>query len=126
MASILIVDDQQPLRFLMRRWLEEAGHDIFEASNGREALEVCDRHRPEMVITDIFMPDKEGLGLIRTLRRQSLGVKIIAISGGSDSVAGNFLGMAQMLGAVGTLEKPFTGNQLLEAVCLALRGSTAF
>jgi CheY-like chemotaxis protein len=126
MARILVVDDDPQIRLLVRAWLEGDGHDVVEAMNGRDALRIYGQTRPDLVVTDVFMPEKEGLGLIRGLRSQYRDVKIIAMSGGSKLPVGDCLELAQMLGAMTALAKPFTANDLYEAVSKVLRHSTVF
>jgi len=114
MATILIIDDEVPIRALLRTTLERAGYEITEAPNGRIGLELY-RHRPtDLVITDILMPEMTGLDLILELTRAFLNVKVIAISGASDTE--NTLDAAKLLGVRHTLHKPFSMAALLKAV----------
>jgi CheY-like chemotaxis protein len=119
-ATILVVDDEAAIRSLMRKSLEEVGHQVVEARDGAEGLQVFQEHRPDLVITDIFMPEKEGLGLIRELKKHPEQVKILAMSGGSRIVAGDFLELARDLGVASTLRKPFSMLALRAAVTEAL------
>jgi len=121
MARILIIDDEDELRSMLRRMLEQAGHEVTEAVNGAEGIELYERDRPDLIITDIIMPEKEGVETIIALRRADPDLPIIAISGGGRLEATDFLPMARKLGARRTLSKPFRRDQLLEAVdeCLA-------
>lgn len=121
MARILIIDDEDELRSMLRRMLEQAGHEVTEAVNGAEGIELYERDRPDLIITDIIMPEKEGVETIIALRRADPNLPIIAISGGGRLEATDFLTMARKLGARRTLAKPFRRDQLLEAVdeCLA-------
>ena len=114
MASILIIDDEAGIRALLRTTLEAAGYEVTEAANGRQGLERY-RHAPvDVIITDIAMPEMNGLDLILELTRQFLDVKVIAISGvGRES---NALDVAKLLGARRILHKPFSMPQLLDAV----------
>ncbi len=122
MPSILIVDDEEQIRQLVRETFEQAGYRVAEASNGREALEEYRRAPTDLVITDILMPDQDGLECISTLRRESPNVKIIAITGGSDMIGVlSFLDVAKMLGAHQTLQKPFEMKTLLDAAAAALQ-----
>jgi two-component system response regulator (stage 0 sporulation protein F) len=112
MATILIIDDEEPIRALLRTTLEAAGYEVTEAPNGRIGLELY-RHRPtDLVITDIVMPEMNGLDLILELTRAFLNVKVIAISGASDTE--NTLDAAKLLGVRHTLHKPFSMNALLK------------
>jgi CheY-like chemotaxis protein len=121
MARILIIDDEDELRSMLRRMLEQAGHEVTEAVNGAEGIKLYERNRPDLIITDIIMPEKEGVETIIALRQADPNLPIIAISGGGRLEATDFLTMAKKLGARHTLSKPFRRDQLLEAVgeCLA-------
>lgn len=120
MARILVVDDEQLVRATLRQMLEHAGHDILEAENGEAALETCDGAEIDLVITDILMPEKEGIETIIELRQQTPDLKIIAISGGDRGAQLDYLGMAERLGADSVLAKPFRRDQILQAVRDAL------
>ncbi|WP_173048131.1 response regulator [Nitrospira sp. KM1] len=120
--SILIVDDEDQVRRLIRSTFEEAGYRVTEASNGKDALTQYRMAPTDLVITDILMPDQDGLECITTLRRESPHVKIIAITGGSDMIGVlGFLDVAKMLGAHRTLQKPFEMKSLLAAAESALQ-----
>lgn len=122
MPSILVVDDEDQIRQLIRTTFEEAGYRVTEASNGKEALAQYRLSPANIVITDILMPDQDGLECITTLRRESPNVKIIAITGGSDMIGVlGFLDVAKMLGAHCTLQKPFEMKALLDAAESALQ-----
>ena len=116
MPRILLVDDDELLRGALRQILVRAGYDVDDASNGKVAIREYRRQRSDVVITDIVMPDEEGLGTIRELRRVDPKVKIIAISGGGLGKAGDYLGIAQILGAMRTLAKPFVPEVLLAMI----------
>ena len=98
----------------MRIGLEAAGYDVDEASDGAEGLTLFKQQPADLIVTDIYMPNKEGLETIRELRRLDPDVKIIAMSGGGS--AGDFLPIAKRLGAAKTMQKPFDNEMLLEAV----------
>lgn len=116
MARILIVDDESVIRSTLRQMLENAGHEIYEASNGDEALRSFGQFELDLVITDIIMPKKEGIETIRELRAKAPDVKIIAISGGDRRGRSDYLGMAIKLGANEVISKPFRREQILKAV----------
>jgi CheY-like chemotaxis protein len=121
MQSILIVDDEDQIRQLIRNTFEQAGYRVAEASNGKDALAQYRQAPADLVITDILMPDQDGLECISTLRQESPKVKIIAITGGSDMIGVlGFLDVAKMLGAHRTLQKPFDMKTLLDAAQSAL------
>ncbi|HWD59886.1 MAG TPA: response regulator [Stellaceae bacterium] len=113
MADILIIDDDRQMRRLLTRILEGAGHTVREGENGREGLKRFEEQRPALIITDIVMPDMEGIETIVSLRRDNPDLPIIAISGGSDPV---YLRAAASLGATAALQKPFAPQALTELV----------
>ena len=114
MATILIIDDEEPIRALLRTTLESAGYEVTEAPNGRIGLELY-RHKPtELVITDILMPELNGLDMLLELTREFLHAKVIAISGAGEEQ--NVLDVAKLLGARRTFRKPFSLPRLLDAV----------
>ena len=114
MATILIIDDEEIIRVLLRSALEEVGYEVTEAANGRQGLELY-RHRPtDLVITDIVMPEMNGLDMLLELTREFLNAKVIAISGAGEEK--NVLDVAKLLGARQTFQKPFSMPHLLGAV----------
>lgn len=116
MAHILIVDDEEQIRRLLRNLLEREGYRISEAGDGVAALK-CQREDPaDLIITDIYMPEKEGLETIPELRQLSPEVKIIAISGGDKTGKTNFLQVAITFGANATLAKPFDLHEVVRIV----------
>ncbi|MGH7220426.1 MAG: response regulator [Nitrospiraceae bacterium] len=115
--SILIVDDEDQVRQLIRHTLEQAGYHVKEACNGKEAIQQYRLAPANLVIMDILMPDQDGLETTATLRREFPNVNVIAITGGSDMIGIlNFLDVAKMLGAHSTLQKPFEMKVLLDMV----------
>ncbi len=121
MARILVIDDEDELRSMLRQMLEHVGHEVSEAINGAAGIELYERDTPDLIITDIIMSENEGVETIIALRRANPALPIIAISGGGRLDATDFLSMAKKLGARHTLTKPFRRDQLLQAVgeCLA-------
>jgi CheY-like chemotaxis protein len=117
MKRILVIDDDEQMRLLLCKMLSQSGYDVIDASDGREGIELFYQQRPDLVITDIFMPEKEGLQVIRELRKGCPDVKIIAISGGGSKI-GKFpaLPLAEQLGAMSVLAKPFLRKELVEMV----------
>lgn len=114
MATILIIDDQESIRALLRTTLEGAGYEVTEAPNGRIGLALY-RFRPtDLVITDILMPEMNGLEILVALTREFLHTKVIAISGAGEEHNG--LDVAKLLGARRTFRKPFSLPRLLDAV----------
>jgi DNA-binding response OmpR family regulator len=122
MAKILVIDDDEQLRVVLHRLLTSAGHVVTTACDGVDGLK-CFRADPaDLVITDIVMPDQEGLETIMSLRREQRGLGIIAISGArANSV--DCLKIAGLLGAGCTLAKPFTLQQLKDAIAKVLSRS---
>src|SRR5512138_469221 len=114
MKTILIIDDQQAVRALLRSVLEDAGYQVTEAANGRQGLELYRRRPTDLVITDIVMLELNGLDLMLELIREFINVKVIAITG----IVGeeNLLSKAKLLGARWTFQKPFSIPELLHAV----------
>ena len=114
MATVLIIDDEESIRALLRTTLEAAGYEVVEAANGREGLERYRLNPTDLVITDIAMPELNGLDMMLALTRQFLHAKVIAISGVGGEATG--LDTAKLLGARRTFHKPFSMPQLLDAV----------
>ena len=117
MAGILVVEDDSDLREMISRSLQKRGeHMVLEASNGREALKKFKSILVDMVITDIVMPDLDGIGLIMELKKLKSNLKIIAISGGGKIGPTNYLNIAETMGAEAVFTKPFSIKALLEKV----------
>ncbi len=115
--SILVVDDDMALRQLVQRTLEGAGHKVACAGNGREASRAMAAAKSpyDLVVTDLLMPERDGLELIDELRHQYPLVRVIAMSGGGRVAREEYLRMAKGLGAHALLNKPFNPEQLLSA-----------
>jgi CheY-like chemotaxis protein len=123
MPQLLVIEDDAAYREMLIEALGEAGYPVLAAENGEEGIELCRQHHCPLVITDIFMPEKEGLETIRELKHDFPTLKIIAISGGGfrshysiTSGAENALAAAQAFGANRTLFKPFEIQHLLTLV----------
>lgn len=116
MPSILIIDDDDSLCDALRRNLHKEGYTIMEASEGRGGLKQLERSPVDLILLDMFMPDKDGLETIGELRRTHPGIRIIAMSGGGFNGTVDVLHVAKKLGVRRTLAKPFTREQLLDAV----------
>ena len=114
MVSILIIEDEEQIRGLLAAMLEEAGYHVMCAGNGAEGLRLFEQKSFDLVITDIMMPEKDGIETIRELKRESPQMKIIAITGYRGRF--NRLPAAEFLGAELTLMKPFTRAELLGKV----------
>jgi len=120
MASILLVEDDDQLRTVLKELLTRSAYQVSEAPDGRGVCDMHRQHRYDLVITDLVMPDIDGLALIIELRRADRSVPIIAMSGSRQGRAEEYLRIARKLGAQLTLAKPFGSQEFLEAVCLAL------
>lgn len=116
MARILIIDDDMAVRAVIKGALSDEGYEVLEAADGNEGLKCYQNSPTDLVITDLIMPEKEGIETIVELRREFPEVKIIAISGGTLYGSSDNLRMAERLGARRTLTKPFKIPDLLEAV----------
>jgi len=116
MAKILVIDDDARQRRLIVYILTKAGHQVFEADDGREGLQLFHQQRPALVITDILMPNKEGIETIAELRGEAPEVAIIAMSGGGAIGDMSYLDVARTLGANDVITKPFSAPDLVEAV----------
>jgi len=114
--QILLVEDDEAFADMLQTTLIQAGYAIVHARNGKEALRLYDAHLPILVLTDLIMPEIEGIELIIELRRRHPGVKIVAMSGGGRSSPHAYLPMAQLLGAARTLPKPFSNKELFAAI----------
>ena len=113
MAEILVIDDEAQMRRLIARILNGAGHTVHQAGNGRDGIALFHRVHPVLVITDIVMPDMEGIEMIRELRQEAPTVPILAISGSGTPL---YLRAATTLGATAALAKPFEIAELLTVV----------
>lgn len=120
MARILIIDDELAIRRMLHAALERAGHEVIEVSSGAEGLRAYRDGGVDLVITDILMPDMEGLECILELRRSNPAVRIIAMSGGSERMDMDVLHVARRFGALRSFSKPFPLDEMLAAVTTAL------
>ncbi|MEW5726067.1 MAG: response regulator [Thermodesulfobacteriota bacterium] len=116
MARILVIDDDESLRKMLGQMLVKAGHEVRLARDGREGVLLFRQGPADLVITDILMPEKEGIETILELRREYPQVKILAISRGGTVDPGTYLNMARDLGADRTLGKPFSWSRLDEVL----------
>ncbi|WP_413933561.1 response regulator [Nitrospira sp. BLG_1] len=118
MASILIVDDDDSIRTLLRHILEEDGHQIREATNGHAGLTLYREQPADLVITDILMPERDGMEVTLALTREFLDARVIAMTGATGDQ--NFLNVAKLFGARRVIQKPFSPADLLRAVRFTL------
>lgn len=115
MARILVIDDNEQICTFLAKALGQDGHEVWTARHGDEGIARFREASAEVVITDIFMPEKDGLETVRELRRLSTEVRIIAISGGC-STGLEYLDAAALFGAARTLVKPFLASDICRAV----------
>jgi CheY-like chemotaxis protein len=123
MTTILIVDDDELFRTMLEAMLAKEGHQVLTASTGSEALARLESTSPDLIMTDILMPDGDGIELITALNQQQRGIPIIAMSGGRRAISLEFnLESAALMGVKATLPKPFTRDSLRQALADALQG----
>jgi CheY-like chemotaxis protein len=122
MACIVVIDDEEPIRRILRRALEQAGHEVLDASDGEMGLQVLGSHSADVVISDIFMPGLDGIQTLRQIRKQFPRIKVIVISGGDSSGMLDLRRDAELLGAVKSLPKPFTTHEIVAVVNSVLAG----
>lgn len=117
MARILVIDDDQDILAIILDVLRHAGHEAVTAIDGVQGLDIQRNDPAQIVITDLLMPEKEGIETIRELKREFPTLGIIAMSGGGKTIKGlNYLSIAQEIGADRILLKPFDSAALLDAV----------
>lgn len=116
MATIILADDEEIIRTLVRRVLAKAGHEVHEAKDGAEALALLPTVDADLFITDMIMPGKDGGAAIAELVKQDPSVRIIAMSGGGRGNISSILSLARELGATRTLAKPFTLSEFMGVV----------
>ena len=116
MAKILVIDDEPSILLMIKKMLEKEGHEVDLALNGRDGMELFENIKPALVITDIIMPEKEGLETILELRKKNPGLKIIAISGGGRISPEGYLPGAKLLGADMVFQKPLVPKEFISAV----------
>lgn len=123
MVKVLIVDDEDMVRMVLAQTLKKVGITVEEAENGRTAVELFRKDPADVVITDIIMPECEGVETIIEIRRISPDVKIIAMSGGGRMGKTDYLDIAREFGAAQVFRKPFDRMKVLEAVHDCLTGT---
>jgi DNA-binding response OmpR family regulator len=114
--TILVIDDDELIRLTCRNILKKMECNVIEAENGVDGLAQFKKEHPSIVITDLLMPDKEGLETISDIKRNDKTVKIIAMSGGGSTQNMSFLNIAKQMGADIILSKPFKPDELLGAI----------
>jgi len=119
--SILVADDEKDIRLLLQQWLTEVGHAVVAVASGREACEAMKERQFDLVITDVLMPDGDGVDLITEVRKVQPAMRILAISGGGRyTEASDYLVLAKGIGAHAAMLKPFTMPQLEKEIEAAL------
>ena len=122
MARILVIDDEPNILMMLKRMLERAGFEVDIAVNGEEGLQLFRKFPADLIITDIVMPEKEGLETIRELKKSHPDLKIIAISGGGRIDSREYLESARLFGASKIFQKPFRQKEMVSAVKELLSG----
>ena len=124
MARILIIDDESQIRSMLRLMLERVGYEVVEAPDGIEGIRQYREKPADLIITDLIMPNKDGIGMIIDLKKEFPNVKIIAMSGGGVNRPEGYLDGAKKLGASCTLTKPIDREEMLMAVKDTLKEGT--
>ena len=125
MARILIIDDETQIRSMLRLMLERVGYEVIEAADGMEGIRQYKDNPTDLIITDLIMPNKDGIGMMIELKKEFPRVKIIAMSGGGVNRPEGYLDGAKKLGAARTLTKPIDRDKMLNAVKETLKEDTA-
>jgi DNA-binding response OmpR family regulator len=120
MAKILVLDDEPSILLMIKKMLEKEGYEVDLALNGLVGMELFEKNKPDLVITDIIMPEKEGLETILELRKKHPELKIIAISGGGRIGPQGYLPSAKYLGADMVFQKPLVQREFVQAVASLL------
>ncbi|HUB98097.1 MAG TPA: response regulator [Stellaceae bacterium] len=123
MAKILVIEDDVMLRNTIEKILRHGGFEVVLAEDGARGLTSFRSERPDLVLTDIIMPEREGIATIVEIRRERPDAKIIAMSGGGRIGSADFLGMARKLGADDIIAKPFLPQDLIGRITACLSGT---
>ena len=121
MGRVLVIDDEPQIRSMLRMMLERAGHEVEEAPDGIEGIRIYRNNPADLIISDLIMPNKDGIGMIIELKKEFPDVKIIAMSGGGLNKPEGYLEGAKKLGAQRTLTKPINRDELLRTVSDTLK-----
>lgn len=125
MARILIIDDESQIRSMLRLMLERVGYEVIEAADGMDGIRQYRDNPADLIITDLIMPNKDGIGMIIELKKEFPKVKIIAMSGGGVNRPEGYLDGAKKLGATRTLTKPIDRDEMIDAVAETLKADAA-
>jgi CheY-like chemotaxis protein len=123
MPKILVIEDNAIVRNTISRILKTGGYEVCLAGDGLQGMSVFRQEHPDLVISDIIMPEQEGIATIRQIRAESPDMKIIAISGGARMGNIDFLQIAKKMGACDVLPKPFDPEELLDRVAACLKAA---
>ncbi len=121
MKLILVIDDDSQIRTMLKAMLEREDFSVIVASDGKEGMELFAQKPVDLIITDLIMPEKEGIEVIQELKKSNSKIPIIAISGGGKNSPDIYLNIAKLLGADAIFEKPFEKDKLINAVKKSLK-----
>jgi CheY-like chemotaxis protein len=125
MARILLIDDEDGVRAVTTRMLTGAGHEVAAYASGRAALAAAEAAAFDLVLTDVLMPDMDGVEILRAFSKRAPRPRLVVMTGGSAMLGMDLLSIAPALGADGTIAKPFRAKDLVAAVTAALAGTPA-
>ncbi|MCF8215509.1 MAG: response regulator [Chlorobium sp.] len=114
--NVLVIEDDADVRNMIRMILADEGYSVEDACNGLEGMKKLNHGPFDLIVTDMLMPEKEGIETIREIKKQSPSTKIVAISGGGICIPENYLNLALMMGADASLCKPFGRQELLDTI----------
>ena len=120
--KILVVDDDSDSRYMLRFLLEKEQHQVFEATDGKQGLKIFSEIKPDIVITDIVMPEKDGISLIKELREINHTLPVIAITSDIHGRANEFFKLSKQVGATTVIEKPVSQERLATALFELIQG----
>ncbi len=116
MSHIIVIDDDCQVRLMLKKMLESEGYRVTVASNGNEGIKSQRDNPADLIITDLIMPEKEGIETISELKQEFPDIKIIAMSGGGKNEPGVYLHAAKIIGAIHTFHKPIKKDELLGTI----------
>ena len=116
MATIVLIDDDPTIQMVFFQFLTGQGYTVLQAENGKIGLDLVDKHAPDLIITDILMPEMDGLEILMAIRKAYSSIPIIAISGGSRTLQIDFLRQAELFGAEYVFHKPVPLQALKKAI----------
>ncbi len=119
-ARILLIEDDDAVRRMLLLTLQRQGHEVVQARDGNEGITLQKDDPADVVLTDVIMPERDGLEAIMEMRRRNRDVRIVAMSGGGRVCAADYLEIAHRMGVVATLRKPFSDAELSAAISAAL------